>query len=533
MADVIQVLQVENDATEAALIGLLLARPGARQFVLETAGTLSAALERLQQGAFDVVLLDLSLPDSHGIATVQRLRAGAPNMPLVVLTGTDDEEIAMEAGRCGAQDYLVKGQIDSRLLERSLSYAIQRQRIEKTLADERRRQRLMMDNIPDCRIYFKDAEGRFLEVNPALAKLSRLRDPQEAIGKTDFDIFAPEHAANAQRDEQEVIRTGEPIIGKIEEEIQPDGSATWALTTKMALRDELGRIVGTFGVSRDITGLKDTEARLRDANARLSKVLGELVCSHDELKATQLQLIQAEKLRSLGQMAASVAHEVKNPLAILNLGIECLVEFFHGGEERMNSVVREMKEAVQRAERVIRDMLEYSSERDLAVVEVDVNLLITQTLRFVRHELAKAQVQTVLKLGESVPVCRMDAMKVEQVLVNLLVNACHAMGKKGVLTIRTYEQACEQRHLDDHAESEPFVLGQRLAVIEIQDSGPGIPQEKLESVFEPFFTTKESGAGTGLGLFVVKKIIDLHRGKIRLTNAPEGGLLVTLLLACG
>jgi two-component system, sensor histidine kinase and response regulator len=125
---------------------------------------------------------------------------------------------------------------------------------------------VLMDNVPDA-IYFKDLESRFIRINRGLAQLFGLSDPAEAIGKTDFDFFSEEHARQAYLDEQEVIRTGRTLVAREETEHWPDGRVTWASTTKMPLRDRDGAIIGTFGISRDITHLKQTEKSLSDSEA--------------------------------------------------------------------------------------------------------------------------------------------------------------------------------------------------------------------------------------------------------------------------
>jgi PAS domain S-box-containing protein len=141
-----------------------------------------------------------------------------------------------------------------------------RKRTEQALQHERYLLHTLMDNVPDA-IYFKDAQSRFIRINRALAGKSGLADPAEAIGKTDFDFFTPEHAQAALEDEQRVMRTGKPMVGKEEKETWPGGRESWVLTSKLPLRDSDGRIVGTFGMSRDITNRKRAELALRDSEA--------------------------------------------------------------------------------------------------------------------------------------------------------------------------------------------------------------------------------------------------------------------------
>jgi PAS domain S-box-containing protein len=143
----------------------------------------------------------------------------------------------------------------------------ERKQAEQALAHERDLLGTLMDNLPDY-IYFKDRQSRFLRTNMALAKAFGLSDPGQAVGKTDFDFFTAEHAQQAYNDEQEVITTGKPMTGKEEKETWPDGRVTWASTTKMPFRDVNGAIIGTFGVSRNITERKQAEEALRTSEER-------------------------------------------------------------------------------------------------------------------------------------------------------------------------------------------------------------------------------------------------------------------------
>src|SRR5688500_6913348 len=178
----------------------------ANPFVLEHVQTLADGLERVKRGGIALVLLDLSLPDSFGLDTFARAHEAAPQVPIIVLSGRDDEALAIKTVHEGAQDYLVKGQVDTRLLVRSMRYAIERKRAEEALAKERDLLHTLLENLPD-RIYFKDEQSRFLRISRAVVEQFKVSDPAQAIGKTDFDFFANEHAQVALNDEQLVMRT--------------------------------------------------------------------------------------------------------------------------------------------------------------------------------------------------------------------------------------------------------------------------------------------------------------------------------------
>lgn len=407
----------------------------------------------------------------------------------------------------------------------------ERRRADRALVEERQRLNVLLESVPDS-IYFKDRESRFLQINRALAERFKLAKPEDAVGRTEFDFLPPEQARAGYEDELQVMHTEMPVIGKIESEVCADASLAWVSTTKMPLRDAEGAVVGTFGISRDITGLKRAEEELRETNAKLCEVLEDLTRSHEELKGAQLQLIQAEKMQSVGRLAAGIAHEVKNPLAIMEMGLECLNRNGELPADEFAEVTREMKDAVRRASSVIGGLLDFSSSNHLEIHEADLNAVIDSALRLMRHELINGKITALRRLDRKLPLCRIDANKIEQVFINLFTNACHAMPEGGNLTICSYTRQVTEEETKGAVGSRSgarFWKNQRVAVVEVRDSGHGIPAGDLGKIFDPFYTTKPTGKGTGLGLTVVRKIVDLHGGTIEVGNDPDGGVLVTLV----
>lgn len=247
----------------------------ARFQVTAEAGDLNRALEVLAEGGIDVVLLDLQLPGCVSVEALVGAHKAAPDVPIIVLSEKDDEELAAEAVHAGAQECLVKGRIDPHLLQRALLYAVERARAEAQLAGERELLHTLLESIPD-RIYFKDRQSRFIRINRALTLLFGLSRPEEAYGKTDADFYGAEHASEALKDEQHVMETGQPLLGKIEFEILADGRKSWSLTTKLPLRDRQGRIVGTCGISREISEIKEMEEQLETERNLLRAVIDNL-----------------------------------------------------------------------------------------------------------------------------------------------------------------------------------------------------------------------------------------------------------------
>ena len=269
----IRVLLVEDNPGDARLIQELLAEAGAR-FELEAVSRLSAALDRLTNGNFQLVLVDLSLPDSHGIDTFHRVVTHAPSVPLIVLSGLDDESLALQTVQEGAQDYLVKGHVDHHTLVRAMRYAVKRAEADRALAEERNLLRNVIDNLLDS-IYVKDANGRYLLDNIAHFNSLGLRSPEQVVGKTVFDFFPEPVAAKFHEDDAAVMQTGKPIVNR-EEIVMFDTAVRWVSTTKVPLRNSEGETVGVIGIGRDITDRKRAEEQLFRYNAEIRERNAEL-----------------------------------------------------------------------------------------------------------------------------------------------------------------------------------------------------------------------------------------------------------------
>ena len=319
--------------------------------------------------------------------------------------------------------------------------------------------------------------------------------------------------------------------------IHRNGKIRWIRNTPVPHKDELGRLIAYDGLVSDITEHKQAEEQLERANAELSRnetalrtALEKLKAANEELQTTQLRLIQAAKLESVGTLAAGVAHEVKNPLQTILLGLDYLDINLPGVNNGTNLVLTDMRDAVTRANLIIRELLQLSAAADFELKEEDFNALVERSLWLLNSEIAASQINVVCKLAADLPRVLLDRSKMEQVLINLFINALQAMPQGGVLTITT-----SHRLLGEDLKTGGLALpqsksGERVVIAEVRDTGKGIAESHLPKIFDPFFTTKAVGVGTGLGLSVVKKIIDLHGGAIDLQNTQPGGVAVTLML---
>jgi two-component system NtrC family sensor kinase len=257
---------------------------------------------------------------------------------------------------------------------------------------------------------------------------------------------------------------------------------------------------------------------------------GEVRRYQSELRATQLQLIQSEKLDSVGRMAAGVAHEVKNPLMMILTGINVLSKRVPQADEQTRQLLQDMTEAVERADRIIGGLLNYSRDRDLDLHSADVNATIERSAMLVKHDLENAHITLVSNLQPGLPALLLDEFKMQQVFVNLVTNAIHAIERDGDITIATSLEKLTRGALVGHRKTDRYTSGDRVVIIRIEDSGPGIPALYLDKIFDPFFTTKPTGRGTGLGLSVSQQIVEMHGGTIDVANRDAGGARVTITL---
>jgi PAS domain S-box-containing protein len=383
-----------------------------------------------------------------------------------------------------------------------IAFALHSAGQEEALAWERYLLKTLMDNVPDA-IYFKDTDSRFIRTSKAHAgRWFGLSDPAQAVGKTDFDFFSEEHARQAYEDEQEIIRTGQPLLNVEERETWPDRPDTWVVTSKMPLRDEEGKIVGTFGLTRDITGRKRAEEALKEYSERLEEMVEERT---QELREAQEQLIRREKLAVLGQLAGGVGHELRNPLGAISNAAYFLNMVLENPEPEVKETLEILQKEVKTSERIISSLLDFARTKPPARRKVDINEVVQEALSRIA---VPENVEVVSQLDGTLPIILADPDQLGQVFGNIILNAVQAMPQGGQLVVKTSEV------------SEKLPKSEWVAV-SFTDTGVGISEESLGKIFEPLFTTKAKGIG--LGLAVTRTLVEGHGGTIEVESQVGKG----------
>lgn len=269
------------------------------------------------------------------------------------------------------------------------------------------------------------------------------------------------------------------------------------------------------GMIHDITERKRVEAQLRKNAAMLERAVADLRERNDEVHSMTRQLWQAAKLASVGELAASIVHELNNPLATVALRIEYALARTPLDDPRRRAL-EVVAQETKRMGDLVANLLQFCHSRQEAISTVDVGAELVRSIELIEHHFRKNRIKVELRLAEDTPVVLADRQQLRQVYLNLLTNAGDSMPKGGTLVLTTSAAA-----LPD---------GRRAARIEFSDSGVGIAHELLDKVTEPFFTTKEEGKGTGLGLAICRRIVTEHEGTLEIASTLAVGTTVRVVL---
>jgi PAS domain S-box-containing protein len=370
----------------------------------------------------------------------------------------------------------------------------------------------IVENIPHM-IFVKDAaELRFVRFNRAGEEL--LGTKREALlGKNDFDFFPEEQAVFFQEKDRHVL-AGKDVLDIPEEPIKTPHGERWLHTKKIPMPGEGGRPGYLLGISEDISERKAMADELRRAHADLERRVEERT---RQLRASEEQLRQSQKMEAVGRLAGGIAHDFNNLLSVI-LSYSSLLAQNLSPDDETRADLEEIRRAGERATDLTRQLLAFSRQQVLTPKIVDLNEIIVGMDRMLRRLIGEdIELRTVpaARLGK----VEVDPSQMEQVIMNLVVNARDAMPSGGAITIETGNVDLDEAYAAQHSGVAPG----RHVMLVVTDTGDGIDRETQERIFEPFFTTKERGKGTGLGLSTVFGIVKQSGGHIWVYSEPDKG----------
>lgn len=487
------VLIVEDDEGVAILERRALERRG---FRVSVAGSLPQALAVLTANTFDLVVTDYRLQNGTGLELLAQVHALGWDIPVILVTGFSDEATVIEAIRCGARDFVPKSAEYLRYLPDAVDRVLKAVRTERELAKSEARFQLFMDNSPAA-AFIKDEAGRLLYANRVTQQTVGRRDWK---GKTDFELWPHDTAAKLREHDMDVLCNNQAT--EVQESITSAGGETrHFLSYKFPMQDASGqRFIG--GMAIDITQQLVAEEALRQ---------------RDE------QLQQAQKMEAIGTLAGGVAHEFNNLLQAV-LGYTRFAKSSIGEDHEAQGDLQVVVSAAERAALLTQQLLSFSRREPEQLAPLDVNVVIHELVTMLRPLIGE-QVAIELALDDNIGTIAADHVQIQQLLMNLCINARDAMPQGGSITIST-----RALMIDEVDTIRPAPRPGLYLVLSVSDTGCGMTPDVKQKIFEPFFTTKPVGKGTGLGLAMVYSAVQHHAGAIKVDSELGVGTRFTIYL---
>jgi two-component system cell cycle sensor histidine kinase/response regulator CckA len=496
--DTRRILYVERHAADVDLTMAHFAEVAA-PFQLDVTSSSRDALDIVSRGGIDLVLIDLRMPDMSALEVLREMKRKALETPVVVITGKGDESAALAALKLGAYDYIVKRDNYLTQLPYAIENAIARARllqakrqleaelIEREKAQESQRRLAAIVECSEDAIISKSLDGAITSWNSGAEALYGYT-AAEVIGRR-LSILMPAEASEDSPEVIERVTRGERIERYETARVARDGKRVDISVTLSPIRDEDGVVTGVAAIARDVTQQRRLEA----------------------------QFIEAQKLESIGRLAGGIAHDFNNLLTVINGYSDSALSTLQA-DNGLFFPLAEIKRAGERASWLTRQLLAFSRKQAITPKVLDLNVVVRDLSRMLQRLIGE-RIEVVTKLEPGLPGVLADVGQIEQVVMNLAVNARDAMPEGGVVTIQTSKVEFDEQHSRRH-------VGTRAGayvMLTVTDTGKGMDRATQSHIFEPFFTTKKEGEGTGLGLATVYGIVKQSGGFIDVESELDSG----------
>jgi PAS domain S-box-containing protein len=367
----------------------------------------------------------------------------------------------------------------------------QRRQAEESLRESEQRQQDILDNATAV-VFVKDLEGRYLTINRQFEKLFHL-SKEEIVGKMDYEIFPRHTAATFRENDLQVMEAGHAL--SFEEVVPQDDGIHDYVAVKFPLFNGDGAIYAVCGIATDIT----PQVKLNEEKLLL-----------------QEHLHQAQRMETVGHLASGIAHDFNNLLFVISAHVQLVKRRWPGASEIAKSI-KPIEEAVKQATNVSRSLIDFSKTHQPEKEFIDMGDAIRQAASMLRR-LIPSSVDLTVDIPDQTIRIHADRTQLQQIVLNLVINACDAMPDGGELTVQVTREKTN--------------AGDAKAILKVNDQGVGIPVENQARIFEPFFTTKAPDKGTGLGLSMVRRIVEEHSGAIEIQSKIGQGSTITIAFPC-
>lgn len=556
-----QIMIVDDDAISRRLLEKIVADLGHGSVIADNG---REAWEKYQHTPVQVVITDWMMPEMDGIELCRKIRSHPIDhyAYVITLTSRSQKDDLLQVFESGADDYIAKP-FDPEELKARIKTS---ERIVNLESRHRSLQHTLIESRHKVRVVFDSLEEEIVSVDEDLILISANNRFLQTLGGEYGDNIGKK-ITTASRENGKLIFKPEVIErissvfteGKSQQYLDTftndHGETCYHQVSCLPIKGNESHIEQVVIVTKDITDDRRKREEIKSLNARVMQSAAQLETKNatleetlSRLEATQAQIVQQEKMASIGQLAAGVAHEINNPTGFVSSNLKTLQDYFAdintlvggyrnivnqltlapppenlpeglGGllqgiqaeekrididflQEDVTELIQDCREGTDRIKKIVLDLKDFAHPGDDKLQYTDINKGLQSTLNVVNNEIKyKAIVNT--DFGE-LPLVECFAQELNQVFMNLLVNAAQAMEESGEIVVRT-------RHVDGQV------------TIEISDNGVGIEPENLNRIFDPFFTTKDVGKGTGLGMHIAYKIIRKHKGNIRVESTPGEG----------
>ena len=524
-----------------------------KDYNVQTAETGTEALRKVNKSFFNLLIIDLQMPGINGISVLKEIKKKNPYIAAIIITGYPTIELAVETTKIGAFDFVCKP-FDMAEIQLTIDRCLKRQ---KTDISHIRLSELMilskigkMISAPfDLNPLLNRIVDSALEITKATKGLLLL--PDEKTKELSVKVargLNKEIGSKSWIDSNEKILSGalqeiEPIVaGGIDEgsSFREKGYYSWkdksllGASSISAFLYFQGDVLGVVGVADKISGEDFTErektilsvlavhATTAIENTKLYNQLEKRVDilkqTVKQLNETQSQLIQTEKMASMGRLAFGIAHEIRNPLAIILQGVEFIKINLSKEDKLVSRSIRKIKRCVDRANNIIVELLKFSKTSELKLQPASICELLDSTMALIKEQAALKNIEIIRNFPQKDIPIKVDYNILRQAFFNLGINAIEAMPKGGVL------------YLDVKLEKKGRIDDEGKIIIKIKDTGLGIAKNKISKIFDPFFTMKEPGEGVGLGLSIVHLILERHKASIEVESQIGKGTVFTIEL---